>query len=144
VVNVWGTSEASCNASCGTSPGVHLSDDLAIVEPVDVDGRPVPPGVCSDKHGGGLIVHPHVFRSPLSHRREIVEYQVCQTARGATVAVRCTGSVDLPALKAEIEDDLARLGMADPEVLVTIVDEIGRQALSGKLKRFVPRTGGEA
>ena len=30
-------------------PGVHLCDDLVIVEPVDLDGRPVPPGVRSDK-----------------------------------------------------------------------------------------------
>jgi len=192
VVNLWGTSEAACSNSCGASPGAHLSDDLAIVEPVGPDGGPVPSGVRSEKiyltnlfnhvlpliryeitdqltlldetcpcgsafrliedpHGRlddvfdyeGLTVHPHVFRSPLSHRREIVEYQVCQTVRGASVAVRCTGPVDLPALEAEIAGGLAQLGLAEPDVVVTMVDGIERQALSGKIKRFVPRSGGE-
>jgi phenylacetate-coenzyme A ligase PaaK-like adenylate-forming protein len=188
VINIWGTSEAACATACGASPGAHLSDDLAIVEPVDVGGRPVLPGTRSDKiyltnlfnhalpliryeitdqltlldetcpcgsvfgriedpHGrlddmfeyaDGLTVHPHVFRSPLSHRREIVEYQVRQTARGAAVAVRCAAPLDLAALEAEIADGLARLGLAAPEVSVTAVDGIGRDALSGKLKRFVP------
>jgi phenylacetate-CoA ligase len=188
VVNVWATSEACCNPSCGVGAGAHLSDDLAIVEPVDVTGQLVPPGERSDKiyltnlfnhalplirfeitdqltfleggcpcgstfqriedpHGrlddtfeyqGGVTVHPHVFRSPLSHRRQIVEYQVCQTARGATVAVRCTAPVDGAALEAEIAAALARLGLTAPEVTVSPVDGIEQHATSGKLKRFVP------
>jgi hypothetical protein len=28
---------------CFRGPGIHLSDDLVIVEPVDLAGRPVPP-----------------------------------------------------------------------------------------------------
>ena len=34
---------------CGHGPGLHLSDDLLIVEPVDSDGRRVPPGERSAK-----------------------------------------------------------------------------------------------
>ena len=34
---------------CGAVPGMHLSEDLVIVEPVTSDGTPVPPGVRSDK-----------------------------------------------------------------------------------------------
>jgi phenylacetate-CoA ligase len=34
---------------CFGGPGIHLSDDLVIVEPVDLAGNPVPPGVRSDK-----------------------------------------------------------------------------------------------
>jgi phenylacetate-CoA ligase len=35
--------------SCGRGRGLHLSDDLLIVEPVDAQGNPVPPGVSSAK-----------------------------------------------------------------------------------------------
>jgi phenylacetate-CoA ligase len=187
VVNAYGSTEIGVHAGCGESAGIHLSDDLAIVELVDAAGRPVPTGVRSDKifvtnlynhalpliryeitdeltsvdqpcpcgsafqrvgdpHGrlddsfrfdGGVHVHPHVFRSPLGRCRSVVAYQVRQTARGAAIAVRVTGAFDGDALAAEIAAGLARLGLAEPEVTVTIVDQLERQ-YSGKLKRFVP------
>ena len=50
VLNVYGASEAGGMAvSCGYGPGLHLVDDLVIVEPVDHEGRPVKPGNRSDK-----------------------------------------------------------------------------------------------
>jgi hypothetical protein len=50
VANMYGTSEAGpVGVGCFRGPGIHLSDDLVIVEPVDLAGRPVPPGVRSDK-----------------------------------------------------------------------------------------------
>ncbi|HEX5876867.1 MAG TPA: AMP-binding protein [Actinomycetota bacterium] len=50
VANMYGTSEAGpIGVGCWRSPGIHLCDDLVIVEPVDLAGRPVPPGVRSDK-----------------------------------------------------------------------------------------------
>ncbi|HKQ02987.1 MAG TPA: phenylacetate--CoA ligase family protein [Actinomycetes bacterium] len=50
VANMYGTSEAGpVGVGCFRGPGIHLCDDLVIVEPVDLDGRPVPPGVRSDK-----------------------------------------------------------------------------------------------
>jgi phenylacetate-CoA ligase len=188
VGNLWGTSEACVvGVSCRSGPGLHLSDDLAIVEPVDVAGHPVPPGVRSDKiyltnlfnhalplirfevtdqltlmadgpcrcgsafgriedpYGrlddvfdyDGLTVHPHVFRSPLSLHRHVVEYQVQQTTRGAAISVRCSGAVNLPALETEIAEELARVGLFAPAVTVTSVERLERQA-SGKLKRFLP------
>ena len=86
---------------------------------------------------GDLVVHPHVFRSPLSRRRQIVEYQVRQTGSGAAVTVRATGPFDQPGLELEITGGLARLGLTEPVVSVSAVDQLGRQP-SGKLKRFVP------
>ncbi len=130
VANVYGTSEAGpIGVGCWRGPGLHLCDDLAIVEPVDEAGRRVPPGTRSDKiyvtaitnptlplirfeltdqvtfleracpcgsahqlvadvegrldddfrYPGGVVVHPHVFRSVLSREAWIVEYQVRQT-----------------------------------------------------------------
>jgi len=187
VVNNYGGTEIGIHGGCGESAGVHLSDDLAIVELVDSAGRAVPTGLLSDKtfmtnlynhalpliryeitdeltaveepcpcgsafrrvgdpHGrlddtfrydGSVVVHPHVFRSPLSGCRSVVEYQVRQTARGAAIAVRVTEAFDGEALAGEIAAGLARLGVADPEVTVTFVDRLERQ-YSGKLKRFVP------
>ena len=45
VHNWWGTSEANViAASCGESAGMHLHDDLFVVEPVDAAGAAVPAG----------------------------------------------------------------------------------------------------
>ncbi len=50
VANMWGTSEAGVTAiGCFKDTGMHLTDDLLIVEPVDADGSPVPAGVRSHK-----------------------------------------------------------------------------------------------
>jgi phenylacetate-coenzyme A ligase PaaK-like adenylate-forming protein len=50
VANMYGTSEAGpVGVGCWRGPGIHLCDDLVIVEPVDQAGRPVPPGTRSDK-----------------------------------------------------------------------------------------------
>jgi len=45
--NAWGCSEGARATSCGR--GMHLCDDLVIIEPVDELGRPVPPGIPSAK-----------------------------------------------------------------------------------------------
>jgi phenylacetate-CoA ligase len=45
VANVWGTSEGGVMAvGCRRSAGMHLNEDLVIIEPVDEANRPVPPG----------------------------------------------------------------------------------------------------
>jgi phenylacetate-CoA ligase len=50
VANMWGTSEAGVTAiGCFKGAGMHLTDDLVIVEAVDADGNPVPAGVRSHK-----------------------------------------------------------------------------------------------
>jgi phenylacetate-CoA ligase len=49
LANVWGISEAGpMGVGCWRGPGMHLCDDLAIVEPVDQAGNPVPVGTRSD------------------------------------------------------------------------------------------------
>ncbi len=50
VANMWGTSEGGVTAiGCFKGPGMHLTDDLLIIEPVDEHGDPVPAGVRSHK-----------------------------------------------------------------------------------------------
>jgi phenylacetate-coenzyme A ligase PaaK-like adenylate-forming protein len=50
IANMWGTSEAGVTAiGCFKGTGMHLTDDLVIVEAVDADGDPVPAGVRSHK-----------------------------------------------------------------------------------------------
>ncbi len=50
VWNAWGASEGGgLGAPCDEGRGMHLSDDLFIVEPVDANGNPTPPGRRSSK-----------------------------------------------------------------------------------------------
>jgi phenylacetate-CoA ligase len=186
--NFWGTSEGCATAvSCFVGDGMHLSEDLLIIELVDADGRQACAGDISAKvyltnlynpllpliryevsdqvgalaepcpcgsvfarvadiqgrvddifrYAGGVALHPHVFRSPLSREAAIVEYQVRQTARGADIVVRATGDVDVGALRMQIARHVAEAGVVDPEITVARVAAIARTA-AGKLKRFVP------
>ena len=86
---------------------------------------------------GGIVVHPLTFRSPLGRERNIVDYQVHQSLRGATIRVRASGAVDLGSLTQRIGASLARAGVPDPEVTIERVEAFERQA-SGKFKRFFP------
>jgi phenylacetate-CoA ligase len=188
VGNWWGTSEGGGTGIPCDLAETHLSEDLLIVEPVDEEGRAVPPGQCSAKlfitnlynktlpliryevtdevtileeacpcgsahrriadiQGRlddsfvyqGVTVHPHVFRSRLGREREVIEYQVCQTERGAAVAIRCVGGpIDVQRLEADLINDLVLVGVREPDVKITTVDFLER-AIGGKLKRFVPR-----
>lgn len=188
VGNNYALTEGGGAAQACSALGMHLAEDLLIVEPVDENGRPVPPGTRSakvfltnlfnhalplvryevtdqielladagpcpcgsthrrmaDPYGrlddvfdyDGLRVHPHVFRSPLGRRREVVEYQVRQTPTGAAVTVRATDPLDPAALAADIATELAGVGLPRPDVTVDVVDALPRPP-SGKLVRFVP------
>jgi phenylacetate-CoA ligase len=181
----YGMSEGVFAGFCGH--GTHLPDDLCLFEPVAADGRPVPPGVPSQRvyvtnlynhalplirfevtdevtilegtcpcgsafrriadpqgrlddtfvYAGGVSVHPHVFRSPLGQHRQIVEYQVRQTRRGADVLVVAEAEIDGSHVELKITEALVALGLEQPEVTITRVSELDRQT-SGKLKRFIP------
>lgn len=91
----------------------------------------------SFRYAGGANVHPHLFRSALAGERNVLEYQVTQTARGATIAIVCNGEIDEARLQAEIASSLIELGLGHPEVRIARVERLERLR-SGKLKRFVP------
>jgi phenylacetate-coenzyme A ligase PaaK-like adenylate-forming protein len=86
---------------------------------------------------GGVSVHPHVFRSSLGQHRQIVEYQVRQTERGADIGVVADAEIDTATVGLKIAEALASLGIDQPDVILTRVATLDRQ-VSGKLKRFVP------
>ena len=187
VINVYGSSEGGAmGIACGQGPGLHLAEDLCILEAVDANGRMVAPGERSAKiyltnlynhtlpliryeitdevtllsgtcpcgsahrliddpqgrlddlfHYGPLVVHPLLFRSPLGLCRDVIEYQVRQTDRGADITVRCQGPAELQGLADEIRGKLITAGLDDPEVTITVLDQLPRQD-TGKLKRFIP------
>jgi phenylacetate-coenzyme A ligase PaaK-like adenylate-forming protein len=89
------------------------------------------------RYAGGISIHPHVFRSPLSRTPELIEYQVRQTPRGATIAILTAGEVNMETLRAEIATHVAKAGLHDPDIAVVRVASIERTT-AGKLKRFVP------
>jgi phenylacetate-CoA ligase len=187
VVNSWGLSEVGIAAwGCGASVGMHLNEDLVIVEPIDALGRHVPAGTPSTKiyltnlfnhtlpliryevsdevteldepcvcgstlrriadvqgrsedcfaYSGNITIHPVVFATHLSLEPNILEYQVCQTPRGASIAVRCSGAIDIPQLRTSIVKDLCAQGLIDPAVEISAVNAFERTA-AGKLKRFI-------
>jgi phenylacetate-CoA ligase len=188
IANSWGTSEGGVVArGCYRSTGMHLSDDLVIIEPVDENGEAVPcgsesakvyltnlfnpllpliryeitdqvifldePCACGSAHRriadiqgrlddvftypGGVVVHPHAFRSVLGRNPRVVEYQVKQTLRGADVLLRVHQPVDVEQFARALEGELHRVGCLHPLVTVRTVAHTSRIGV-GKLRRFVP------
>jgi phenylacetate-CoA ligase len=88
-------------------------------------------------YADGVAVHPHVFRTILGRDPRILEYQVCQTATGAQVLLRAAADTPTAAIAAQLERELAQLGLEEPTVSATIVDGFERRGI-GKLKRFIP------
>lgn len=83
-------------------------------------------------------IHLHLFRSALSRRRQILEYQVHQTPAGADITVHTSAPLDTDGLARELVKALAEHGVARPHVSIAEVDDIGRSASTGKLRRFIP------
>ena len=89
-------------------------------------------------YSGGVVVHPMTFRSPLGRERHVIEYQVRQTERGADIALRTDGPLDIDTLRVALEQGLTAAGVREPQVGVAVMEsEFERQA-TGKLKRFFP------
>ena len=88
-------------------------------------------------YGGGVRIHPIVFRSALTRDRSISAYQVRQSERGAAIQVQAGSSVDCASLARTIEQGLAKAGLAEPRVSVEQVTSIERTHHGAKLKRFL-------
>jgi hypothetical protein len=60
---------------------------------------------------------------------------VRQTAGGANVLV--VGSPDVSAVTAALVSSLRPYGLSNPEIGVSVVEQIPRHTTTGKLKRFI-------
>jgi phenylacetate-coenzyme A ligase PaaK-like adenylate-forming protein len=189
VFNVWAGSEGGIYAwSCGKGRGMHLNEDLHIIEAVDDEGRLVPSGVRAEKiyltnlfnnilpliryeitdqvtfldepcpcgstlrriedvggrpedpftYDDGVVVHSVVFNSAFERHPNVAEFQVRQTPNGVLISVLTNAPVDLPQLERDVQSNLKKVGLLNPEVSVTLTDRLDRAAGAAKLRRFVP------
>ena len=75
------------------------------------------------------------FRYVLGTDPLISEYQVRQTVAGADVHL--VGSPDVSAVAAALVSALRSFGLLNPQISVSVVEQIPRHAATGKLKRFI-------
>jgi len=88
-----------------------------------------------DFHYDGSLVPASAFRYVLGTDPLISEYQVRQTTGGAAVVV--VGSPDVPSVTAALVSSLRTYGLATPEISVSVVERVPRNAATGKLRRFI-------
>ena len=100
---------------------------------VTVDGRSDP-----ILHFGDAEIHPLALRSIMLADRNVLDYQVQQTARGVAVRVLLARETDLAPLRGQLRAALARAGLADPGVTVDAVAALPRNPETGKLRRVLP------
>ncbi|WP_309382179.1 hypothetical protein [Cerasicoccus frondis] len=86
---------------------------------------------------GGLKIHPMVFRGVLGQQAAIIEYQVRQTPLGADVFLIAHETPDLAELARDIGAELSQAGLANPQVRVSVVDQLERHPETNKLTRFI-------
>jgi phenylacetate-CoA ligase len=96
VASMYGTSEAGpMGVGCWRGPGIHLCDDLNIIEPVDLAGRPVPPGVRSDKLYVTAISNPTLplIRFELTDQVTVLD-RACPCGSAHTLIADVEGRLD--------------------------------------------------
>ena len=86
----------------------------------------------------GADVHPHVLRSVLVGAPAILDYRIRQTPRGVEIDALASGVLDVADLRTRLTSALASAGLRQPEVDVRVVDDLDRNAATGKLRRFLP------
>jgi phenylacetate-coenzyme A ligase PaaK-like adenylate-forming protein len=116
---MWGTSEGGAIAcGCGAGSGMHLSDDLLIVEPVDADGNPVPPGTRSAK-----IYITNLF----NHVMPLIRYELTDEVTLATRECPCGSAHRLVEdVQGRLEDRFVYGGVAPVHSLLfhTVLDPV--------------------
>lgn len=90
---------------------------------------------------GNVFVHHLTFVTPLLLEKNIQEYQVLQSERGAHIKIIASGYVDKYALGKTLCNSLRVLGLSNPEVIFSEVTQFEYIA-NGKLRRFIKWSGG--
>ena len=75
---------------------------------------------------------------PLVATAAVLDYQVRQTRSGIEVDTLADGVLDVADLRTRLTSALATAGLRHPEVDVRVVDDLERNAATGKLRRFLP------
>jgi phenylacetate-coenzyme A ligase PaaK-like adenylate-forming protein len=114
-------------------PGPHPDGRLR----AHVDGRHDPPF----RYPGGVEVHPLAVRATLTRDPDVLEHQVLQTPTGIEVRAVVVGRTSPDGLAAELVGALRRAGLPEPTATVELVDDIPRDGVTGKPRRFVPLPG---
>jgi phenylacetate-CoA ligase len=77
VLNGWAASESNGGAfSCLAGDGFHIGEDLNVIEPVDTQGRPVPPG---ERSARILLTNLYNHAMPLIRYEITDEFEVADT-----------------------------------------------------------------
>jgi len=87
---------------------------------------------------GETRVQPKTLFEPVMQVRGVLDWQVRQTKGGVDVDLLVQGDVNPPRLAADIGRALTGAGMREPSVSLRLVDELIRDARTGKLRRWVP------
>ena len=83
-------------------------------------------------------MHPFVIGAPLLHAQAVREFQVRQTGHGADIAAVTDAGFDPSAVVAAVADSLRQAGVARPQVGFRRVGALDRDAMTRKVRRFVP------
>lgn len=87
---------------------------------------------------GSVGVHPHAVTTVMVGVPEVADYQVHQTETGLRLNVIAEPRLDDAALSDALRASLSRTGLAGPTVEIHRVDELQRDAKTGKVRRFTP------
>jgi phenylacetate-CoA ligase len=117
----WGCSEGTYAFPCGVGEGMHIADDLVILEPVDTQGNVVPYGQPADRV---LLTNLYNFDQPLI-RYDLADAMTiidapCPCGSGhrriTDVRARMNGSLDWPGGVAVPQRELETILLAWPGV----------------------------
>jgi phenylacetate-coenzyme A ligase PaaK-like adenylate-forming protein len=90
---------------------------------------------------GHTVIHPHVIRSVLLRHPDVLDHQIRQTPNGVDVllvARDLSPGSGLVVIQREIEAALVAGGLRHPDVTVSPVAHVERDARTGKARRVVP------
>ncbi|MBV9001161.1 MAG: hypothetical protein JO304_19030, partial [Solirubrobacterales bacterium] len=90
---------------------------------------------------GSIEVSPLAIRSVFATAPTVLEYQIRQTARGVEALIIAEQEPRAHTLAAQLEQALRTAGIHAPEVAIRRVENIERDAQTGKSRRFIPITG---
>jgi phenylacetate-coenzyme A ligase PaaK-like adenylate-forming protein len=134
--DLYATTEGVWGVECERHEGIHLFEDVTLVENVDADGNPIPDGEPGAKL---LVTNLYNHFGVVTRDREVREFQVIQEGASVLIQVvpRRGASDELESrLRDAVSRRLAELGVDEPRVVVERREELPRSA-GGKLQLVV-------